>query len=73
MAGELLVIIPGTQSIGTRLSFAREFSDSEGLIATMIVILVIGLLVDAIFGRIERGVLRRRGLAPAVRIAGAGV
>ncbi len=43
MAGELLVIIPGTQSIGTRLQFAREFSDSEGLMATMIVILVIGL------------------------------
>ncbi len=30
MAGELLVIIPGTQSIGTRLQFAREFSDAEG-------------------------------------------
>jgi NitT/TauT family transport system permease protein len=65
MAGELLVIIPGVQSIGTRLSFAREFSDSEGLMATMIVILVIGLLVDAVFGSVERSVLRRRGLAPA--------
>jgi NitT/TauT family transport system permease protein len=63
MAGELLVIIPGTQSIGTRLSFAREFSDSEGLMATMIVILVIGLVVDAVFGRVERGVLAKRGLA----------
>jgi NitT/TauT family transport system permease protein len=73
MAGELLVIIPGTQSIGTRLSFAREFSDSEGLMATMIVILAIGLVVDAVFGKVERGVLRRRGLAPAVRIAGVGV
>jgi NitT/TauT family transport system permease protein len=64
MAGELLVIIPGTQSIGTRLQFAREFSDAAGLIATMVVILVIGVLVDAlVFGWIERGVLRRRGLA----------
>jgi NitT/TauT family transport system permease protein len=62
MAGELLVIIPGTQSIGTRLQFAREFSDAEGLMATMIVILVIGLIVDSIFGRAERSVLRRRGL-----------
>ncbi|MGD9705709.1 MAG: ABC transporter permease [Acidimicrobiia bacterium] len=63
MAGELLVIIPGTQSLGTRLQFAREFSDAEGLIATMIVILVIGILVDTVvFGRVERGVLRRRGL-----------
>ena len=63
MAGELLVIIPGVQSIGTRLSFAREFSDSEGLMATMIVILVVGLVVDAVFGSIERSVLRKRGLA----------
>jgi NitT/TauT family transport system permease protein len=63
MAGELLVIIPGTQSIGTRLQFAREFSDAEGLIAAMIVILVIGLVVDAIFNAIERRVLSRRGLA----------
>ncbi len=65
MAGELLVIIPGVQSIGTRLSFAREFSDSEGLMATMIVILVIGLLVDAVFGSVERSVLRKRGLGSA--------
>ena len=65
MAGELLVIIPGVQSIGTRLSFAREFSDSEGLMATMIVILVIGLVVDAIFGSVERSVLRKRGLTTA--------
>jgi NitT/TauT family transport system permease protein len=65
MAGELLVIIPGTQSIGTRLQFAREFSDAEGLVATMVVILVIGILVDAlVFGKVERGVLRRRGLVP---------
>ena len=63
MAGELLVIIPGTQSLGTRLQFSREFSDAEGLIATMIVILVIGILVDTmVYGKIERGVLRRRGL-----------
>jgi len=63
MAGELLVIIPGTQSLGTRLQFAREFSDTTSLIATMIVILVIGIAVDTlVFGKIERGVLRRRGL-----------
>jgi NitT/TauT family transport system permease protein len=65
MAGELLVIIPGVQAIGTRLNFAREFSDAEGLIATMIVILLIGLLVDAVFGSLERSVLRKRGLAHA--------
>ncbi|MFN8023542.1 MAG: ABC transporter permease [Acidimicrobiales bacterium] len=64
MAGELLVIIPGTTSLGQRMQFAREFSDAEGLIATMVVILVIGILVDSlVFGRVERVVLARRGLA----------
>jgi NitT/TauT family transport system permease protein len=62
MAGELLVIIPGVQSIGARLAFARDFSDSEGVMAMMIVILVIGLVVDSVFGAFERSVLRRRGL-----------
>lgn len=63
MAGELLVVIPGTQTIGTRLQFARELSDAEGVIATMVVILIIGVLVDTlVFARIERRVLRRRGL-----------
>ncbi|MCB1001961.1 MAG: ABC transporter permease [Acidimicrobiales bacterium] len=79
MAGELLVLVPGTTSVGARLQFAREFSDAEGLIATMIVILVIGILVDSlVFGRLERAVLSRRGLgvertsdrAPAVRRRG---
>jgi NitT/TauT family transport system permease protein len=63
MAGELLVVIPGVQTIGTRLSFARELSDTEGVIATMVVILVIGILVDSlVFSRLEKRVLRRRGL-----------
>lgn len=66
MAGELLVVIPGTQTIGTRLQFAREFSDAEGVIATMVVILVIGILVDSlVFSRLERRVLRTRGLGVA--------
>lgn len=63
MAGELLVIIPGTQTIGTRLQFARELSDAKGVIATMVVILVIGIAVDTlVFSRLERRVLRNRGL-----------
>ena len=73
MAGELLVVIPGTQSLGTRLAFARELSDSTGVIATMMVILVIGIAVDSlVFGRAERVMLRRRGLlndeAPASKL-----
>jgi NitT/TauT family transport system permease protein len=62
MAGELLVIIPGQQSVGLRLSFARELSNTEEVIAMMIVILAIGIVVDSVFSAAERRVLRRRGL-----------
>jgi NitT/TauT family transport system permease protein len=64
MAGELLVIIANQPSIGSRLQFEREFADSAGLMAVMLLILVIGVAVDAIaFSTIERSVRRRRGLA----------
>ena len=63
MAGELLVIIPGQASLGAQLQFAREFNNMEGLMAMMIVILVIGIVVDALFfGTIERRIRRRWGL-----------
>ena len=63
MAGELLVIIIGKQSIGYQLQVARDLSDAEGLLATMIVILVIGIVVDAaLFGTVERAIRRRWGL-----------
>lgn len=63
MAGELLVIIDGQPSIGVRLQLAREFLDAEGLIAGMIVILVIGIVVDAlVFGALTRTIRRRWGL-----------
>lgn len=63
MAGELLVIIAGQSSIGQRLAFSREVNDAEGLLATMIVILIIGILIDSLFfGTVERSVRRRWGL-----------
>jgi NitT/TauT family transport system permease protein len=63
LAGELLVIIPGHQSLGQRLQFERDFNDAAGLIAVMIVILVIGILVDAfVFGAAERAIRKRYGL-----------
>ncbi len=64
MAGELLVIIAEKPSIGSVLQVRRNLADAQGLIATMIVILVIGIVVDTlVFGRLERAVLRRWGLA----------
>ncbi len=63
MAGELLVIIANRPSIGVRLQFAREFSDALGLLSTMIVILLIGIVVDLLlFGMLDRAVRRRWGL-----------
>lgn len=63
MAGELLVIIASRPSLGVRLQFARELSDAEALLAAMIVILVIGIVVDAVFfGRLERVIRKRWGL-----------
>jgi len=62
MAGELLVIIAQRPSLGARLQFAREFADAQGLLAMMIVILVIGIVVDQLYGLADRWIRRRWGL-----------
>jgi NitT/TauT family transport system permease protein len=62
MAGELLVVIATKTSVGAQLSFAREQSDGKRLMAVMIVILIVGLLVDAAFGAADRAIRRRWGL-----------
>jgi NitT/TauT family transport system permease protein len=62
MAGELIVVGISSTSLGAQLTFAREFSDSEGVIATMIVILIVGLVVDALFGAADRAIRRRWGV-----------
>jgi sulfonate transport system permease protein len=62
MAGELLVIIGDTQSIGTLLHYSRELSDTERMISVMIVILIIGILVDQLFGLADRSLRSRWGL-----------
>jgi NitT/TauT family transport system permease protein len=62
MAGELLVIVAGRPSIGSRLQFARELSDSPALISYMIVLLVIGVVVDSLFSAVDTRIRRGRGL-----------
>jgi NitT/TauT family transport system permease protein len=62
MAGELLVIVANRPSIGDQLQFAREFSRADQMMALMIVILVIGIVVDTVFGRADMTIRRRRGL-----------
>lgn len=62
MAGELLVIIAEKPSLGASLEFARQFSKAPQLLATMLVILIIGMLVDGLFSSAARSLRRRRGL-----------
>jgi NitT/TauT family transport system permease protein len=63
MAGELLVIIAKKPSIGFQLQQARSLSNTEWLLSTMIVILVIGIVVDSlVFGTADRAIRRRWGL-----------
>ena len=62
LAGELMVQIAFRPSLGQFLNQSRELGDTSYMISLMIVILVIGIAVDAVFGRVERGIRRRRGV-----------
>src|SRR3954466_761443 len=63
MAGELLVIIAHRPSLGVLLQYEREFADATGLLAVMAIVLIIGILADAVaFGSADRFLRRRRGL-----------
>lgn len=62
MAGELLVIIAERPSLGAQLEFARQFSKAPLLLATMLVILILGMLVDGLFSSYARRLRERRGL-----------
>jgi len=62
MAGELLVIIGNTTSLGVLLSQARELNATAEMISYMIVILVIGIVIDQLFGVVDRAIRTRWGL-----------
>ena len=63
LAGELLVQIVGTKSLGFRLETERTFADADGIMAVMMVIFVIGVVVDALlFATAEKAIRRRYGL-----------
>lgn len=62
MAGELLVIIAESPSLGAQLEFARQFSQAPMLLATMIVILIIGMVVDTLFSSTARRLRATRGM-----------
>ena len=62
MAGELLVIIIGQPSIGALLNAFQDQTDMASAIAIIIVILVLGIIIDALFSRADTVIRRRRGM-----------
>lgn len=63
MAGELLVIIASKPSLGVQLQFYREFANAPALIATMIVVLILGMVIDTLFSKLAEVIRRNRGLS----------
>jgi NitT/TauT family transport system permease protein len=66
MAGELLVIIANQPSLGVLLSTYQDQADLESATAIIIVILVIGIVVDTLFGRADSAIRRRWGVTETV-------
>ncbi|GAA2869234.1 sulfate ABC transporter permease [Actinoplanes cyaneus] len=62
MAGELLVIVPGTISVGVRMQNARDLSDTPLVISYILVVLVIGILIDQLFNLADNALRKRWGL-----------
>jgi NitT/TauT family transport system permease protein len=73
LAGELIVTIAHRPSLGVTLQQTSQNLDYASMYAAMVAILIIGLVLDGVvFGRIERTVLRRRGLGLAPEAAAGG-
>jgi NitT/TauT family transport system permease protein len=62
MAGELVVQIIGQFSIGQQLNVDQSNQDFTGATAMIIVILIIGIVVDTLFTKLDQGIRKRRGL-----------
>jgi NitT/TauT family transport system permease protein len=63
LAGELLVLIANEPSLGVLLNADQEQTDMPSAIAVMLVILILGIVVDGLFGLGNRAIRRRWGLA----------
>jgi NitT/TauT family transport system permease protein len=63
MAGELIVLVLNQPSLGELLNSDQSQSDLQSAAAIMIVIFIIGVFVDALFGAADRSIRKRWGLA----------
>ena len=66
MAGEIIGIVGHQLSIGQQIQFARDFADTEQLLAIIVVIFVIGVVIDGLFGVFDAQIRRRWGLGGEV-------
>ena len=66
VAGELLVAIVNQPSLGVLLSNDQDQADMQGATAIIIVILILGIIVDMLFGLGDRAIRRRWGLTGTV-------
>ena len=65
MAGEIITAL--ADNVGGLLQINRQLSNADGVMAVMLVILFLGILVDALlFSTLERAVARRWGLSGPV-------
>jgi NitT/TauT family transport system permease protein len=63
LAGELLVPFDGSSSLGAALNYARTNpAGAKWMMSLMIVILVVGMIMDAVFTQIAKRVRMKRGL-----------
>jgi NitT/TauT family transport system permease protein len=62
MTAEVLIPVAGKLGIGTKLDNAYSQQFFQVMLAYMIVILAVGILVDSLFGRLDRTVRDRWGL-----------
>ena len=62
LTAELLVLVAGEPSIGVLFQADQDQTDMPSTIAIMIVILILGILVDAAFGVANRAIRKRWGL-----------
>lgn len=63
LTAELVVLIPNHPSLGVLLDSDQQQSDMPSTIAVMIVILILGVVVDGLFGLWNGAIRRRWGLA----------
>ena len=63
LTAELVVLIANEPSLGILLNSDQEQADMASAIAVMIVILILGIVVDGLFGLANRSIRRRWGLS----------